>query len=1090
MTKKEKIITILLTIPLFILGFITIFLNIFVHCDNLYVINPGSFWMFIRKMFFLLQKLFWFLEIQPMSGPLYRAILFILYCINIFILYKLMDYCVDIWLDSNKGKNNPIRFIKSFLNSIGKNYYINVILLGYLLLLITILLLPPVLEFIRLQKEVSQFYLKSIYIFLHHLPWYVSKYYQLPDEILHYRPPVYIYTEFYFHLLICLFPPVWLIGKSLWKYHWEKQRENDDKNGSLPIKSDSYLLLKKEKDNEIITEPNYVYVKLLINALDAIAGDKEYHSIALNGKWGSGKTSILKTLEQDKEIKKKYHTIWIDMWKLKKTEDVIKELESKIGEFIRESFFMPAPDVLTYFKKVTNLYGNNGLTAVTDFLASFHTQALCKYQEITEENISEALKDQKKEKLLILFDDIDRILEKNELLFLLKTIRYIAGLRKCVSITGIDFEKVSRAIVVEKQNEQKQNETHYNYVYKIFNTVIDVSEIARQYELKEYGLELLNDLKPFLVGDINKDFSICDQKEILDSIENLFKSDHIYQIFYTYRELKLTMNDFFNTLQRFNNSRSDLEISKMVNTKHLFIIIALKNIDIDFYYKFIEFGTTLLIEKDYIKSSLFPMRVRIVKFLNESLLHDNKYKDIRSQRVAQIFAGFDLQVKKEGDKLVFNDQLKGKEGETSLLSRNGFAFYIKPDFECFQFTNTEINNHISSLITGEKNADEVINGKISAIEEGATRLSNADKEKKSSYKTTEKKKVIFDYLGKVYNSLANRSEDERNIAIKNIATHLFKNLTVAKLPINDQSYIFESFIYSPMNILENASYFYFIFGDDAYIQTVINYINTNSDNFQAYSNALCKHLKEIFFYKSVDEKYTEWINSFLTLLEIFYSKIKKLLQKNKNSQVYNTIILFLIRQIQMHVEVWSKIESQSVVKQSEIINYIQQLFEAVKIEAQKEIEISWELSEEDSWKTELMKNSFIEIISEINPPNPSNIGVRTDLRDKQILQFIAQFFGKSKEDREFLKEYCIFLFDVIKGVYNEVKSGIQSPKKINDYILLLTKFHGNNEFEKIKINRAMTRYTLFGITSKDFPGDQADISSFLTLLKEKVKQYK
>lgn len=185
------------------------------------------------------------------------------------------------------------------------------------------------------------------------------------------------------------------------------------------------------------TDSNYSYVNSIKNVISRLNNNPGYFSIGLNGKWGIGKTSILETIKNhyiQKDESLHYRVIWIDAWKLKDTAGILRDVEKQLINIIKESFITVPNDIYMYFDKIIELYNHKPVKIVYDFFQLLSNNDFLKHFEITNEIIRKAVRHQGLDKIVIIFDDIDRIIEKNECHYLLKTIRYTTSFNHCVSI--------------------------------------------------------------------------------------------------------------------------------------------------------------------------------------------------------------------------------------------------------------------------------------------------------------------------------------------------------------------------------------------------------------------------------------------------------------------------------------------------------------------------------------------------------------------------------------------------------------------------------------------------------------------------------
>ena len=305
-------------------------------------------------------------------------------------------------------------------------------------------------------------------------------------------------------------------------------------------------------------------------------GGKEYLSIALNGGWGSGKTSILNglkdLLENGSEIAKidkgNCEIIELNLWQAHTPENAIIELENLFAELFNKVYLNVSSRDLAFFSLLAETV-NSGL--------SFHlnkwlgtSETIPTSRDRIEKKLKQVLNHLKKNKVVILIDDLDRIPEQY-LNGFLKIICYVTGLENVVTISGINREKILSQLqkteeitvwadgVTRREMESNKllkdngnGNTNHNGKIRVehrFDSLDNESFLSKIFVVQR---EVVNsDYHIRKYGDVNKNRILSflqivhfeDKNSLEGAILNFIKS--INSSFNNYRELKLFFNEVF-----------------------------------------------------------------------------------------------------------------------------------------------------------------------------------------------------------------------------------------------------------------------------------------------------------------------------------------------------------------------------------------------------------------------------------------------------------------------------------------------------------------------------------------------------------------
>lgn len=194
--------------------------------------------------------------------------------------------------------------------------------------------------------------------------------------------------------------------------------------------------------------------------------------IALYGEWGSGKSSILRTIE-DKLDKEKYETIWIDMWKeesdytnlnIKILNKIFSSLNIKseikkdllksfliLGKGIKINAGLISYDMGSAFEQLNKELENSQKTE--NFIIDF------------QKHIDKYFKDTGKQ-IVVFLDDLDRCNNDN-MLNIIYNIKLLLSVRNIIFIFGIDRNAVTLALKNKYNNEENKADSFLEKIFPI-----------------------------------------------------------------------------------------------------------------------------------------------------------------------------------------------------------------------------------------------------------------------------------------------------------------------------------------------------------------------------------------------------------------------------------------------------------------------------------------------------------------------------------------------------------------------------------------------------------------------------------------------
>ena len=231
-------------------------------------------------------------------------------------------------------------------------------------------------------------------------------------------------------------------------------------------------------------EKDIQYSKVLgIKNLLTNEGNKDFlektNLIALYGEWGSGKSSIFKTLKKVMETEQNYVPLIFETWKYEKDDN----LAFSLLEFILSNISKitgSKEEIKNILKNKTwNILKNfsKGISIKIPFFNFMDIDFDKMYEEnekslytITEEfikgfqgEIDNIIGKEKNKKILAMIDDLDRCEDEN-IINLLSALKLMFSVKNIIFICGIDKGAVIQTLLRKYRNKEKSEE----YLEKIF----------------------------------------------------------------------------------------------------------------------------------------------------------------------------------------------------------------------------------------------------------------------------------------------------------------------------------------------------------------------------------------------------------------------------------------------------------------------------------------------------------------------------------------------------------------------------------------------------------------------------------------------
>lgn len=492
--------------------------------------------------------------------------------------------------------------------------------------------------------------------------------------------------------------------------------------------------------------------------INSSSKNRKYISIGINGSWGIGKTTIMSSLENNLK-KKNYIVFWINLWQLKSPSDAILEIERQFDELF-SNYYTESKNSLEFFRLATGLY-NEKFSSLFNLFTKNEPESMNTARKKLQSKILFTLELAKKEKIIIIFDDLDRVLEKESVLFFLKTLTYIIGFDRVVSIAGVDLENLFKTLQPDynkriprtfKNSIEELNDAHSkvftneeksdqvindepstierreksDFILKVFTLIIDLPKLINTSDIKNYAIkEFFNSdsSKCILIENFLKanKFPDKDVRDITSDISLFLNSEVFYELFINYRELKLILNEFLSKLLMMRDTSEKYLVTERISPVPLLIISTIKIINPCFYYELLNYSQEHS-ESNYNLDTYLTKLYKGIYFVD---LPDNL------NRILSLLLGIGIGIYQE--KNLSTDISKNFEiriRKSNLLLKNindinVINFYINPVIDKNTFYYDSLESHFEMIL---KNTD-----KINILNE----LKTLFKGKSKFYKTSE-----------------------------------------------------------------------------------------------------------------------------------------------------------------------------------------------------------------------------------------------------------------------------------------------------------------------------------------------------------------
>ena len=253
-------------------------------------------------------------------------------------------------------------------------------------------------------------------------------------------------------------------------------------NGKSSITDSPRNVSKGERDNFGIEPFENGLTRFINNSNTPI-------TVALQGEWGSGKTSLMNSLKKslsDGE-NSKFHSIWLNTWEYALMKDAQTTLMDIITGLIQETSKIAKVDETKTKKILNTLWGGikntskvvakntldkavDGAGSMIDAFSSQSKSSISEVRTQLEEIIEECIKKDNKDGFIFFIDDLDRI-DPPIAVQLLELLKNIFTLKNCVFVLAIDYDVVIKGLEPKFGKLSELNEREFR---SFFDKIIQV----------------------------------------------------------------------------------------------------------------------------------------------------------------------------------------------------------------------------------------------------------------------------------------------------------------------------------------------------------------------------------------------------------------------------------------------------------------------------------------------------------------------------------------------------------------------------------------------------------------------------------------
>lgn len=230
-------------------------------------------------------------------------------------------------------------------------------------------------------------------------------------------------------------------------------------------------------------------------------------TIALQGEWGSGKTSLMNSLNQNLSIGRdsKFYSVWLNTWEYALMKDASTTLIDIISKLIDDVSRIANVDkekknqLLKNVKKIGfsalkvasafNSFTSSAMDEIEKSFNSEHDVTISQIRDELEAIIESLINNNPKHGFIFFIDDLDRI-DPPVAVQLLELLKNIFTLKNCVFVLAIDYDVVIKGLEPKFGKLSEQNEREFR---SFFDKIIQVpfSMPVSNYQIDDFLKESL-----------------------------------------------------------------------------------------------------------------------------------------------------------------------------------------------------------------------------------------------------------------------------------------------------------------------------------------------------------------------------------------------------------------------------------------------------------------------------------------------------------------------------------------------------------------------------------------------------------------------
>jgi len=281
--------------------------------------------------------------------------------------------------------------------------------------------------------------------------------------------------------------------------------------------------------------------------------------ILITGSWGSGKTSLINLITEELQQKSAtgYEFLKFSIWNFSDFNSILKVV---IVDIAKKFNFRSWPILLNELKIKLNIF-SLGLSVIPDLIdKKFSSEDKIEYFKLFVTNKLT----KKNKKLVLIFDDIDRILDKEIVINVFKLIALVLDINRVFTISAVDVNNIKT--IFDKIDFEK-------YLDKITNLKITLlpynfsTDIVKLTMNKKNQIEELEKFREkFRKLDISKDEFHLIEELINYEVLNDLSSD-IFKI-WSFRELYI-FDELVSSVINLNHIKMNIFLTDIVVIKYL-----------------------------------------------------------------------------------------------------------------------------------------------------------------------------------------------------------------------------------------------------------------------------------------------------------------------------------------------------------------------------------------------------------------------------------------------------------------------------------------------------------------------------------------